>query len=671
MSVALCLALAVVLVVSAGLGDSTRRASTGPSATTGAYHAPPALSALGSRVGPSNHMVHSSLAQPRATKSPEQVNPLDYYSTEPAPMGIADYGVTSAGGTGYTYFTPAVRGVVTLDSNVEVENSSLGDLSPYFGLQLNAMLVFVAGGVQYVYWTQDVLLYNSSSDDIAEFIDNVWNESASGAEMYNSTISGNGTVNTGAHGDWYADDSLDTQPGGEDVSWSEGGTVTLEMDAFETSGGQPGVAFVYADGGGEYAYDVVDFPWAANPSTFYGFVVTGTETNPLNIPYDLELIFGGPGGGSQTYDAESNTKLQLLAWNGNNFESPLNAFDFGAETAEGSEDVEDVLEYNTVSGNLSAHLLAGSDSYATLRQLYSSADVGVLNFTGGSGTGALVVNGTPTPFEGGGATVTLYPGQYFVNVSEGGTTTYLGHCTLKAGGELNVTPSSPCSGGTTSAPPSSTSNPLSGSIAGIPILLLLVALVVLVAVVVVVAVVARRRSGRPATPPAYGPAGAAPPGYAPYSASSPPPGYAPGPTAPASPAPSAAPAYAPVAAAPAPARPAAGPATPPPGFRPCPRCGTMMPVQAAQCPRCGLYFGPPPAAYSPPPAYAPVPPPRPIAPAPAPAPAPSPAPTVSPAPAAASPTSAARFCPNCGSAAAPDAAFCHKCGFDFSRVRMG
>ncbi len=621
-------------------------------------------------------MVHSSIAGARATSSPEQVDPFDYYSTEPAPMGIADYGVTSAGGTGYTYFTPAVRGVVTLDSDVEVENSTLGGLSPYFGIQLNAMLVFVASGVQYVYWSQDVVLYNTSSDQIAWFVDNVWNESASGSTMYNSTISGNGTVNTGAHGDWYADDSLDTQPGGQGTTWSAGGSIILEMDAFETSGGQPGVAFLYADGGGEYAYDVVDFPWAANPSSFYGFVVTGTEANPVGSPYDLELTFGGPGGGSQTYDEESNTKLQLLAWNGNNFESPLNAFDFGAETAEGSENVEAVLEYNSVSGNLSSHLIAGSNSYATLRQLYDSSAVGVLNFSGGSGSGTLLVNGTPTPFEGGSAVLTLYPGQYFVNVTEGSTTTYLGHCTLKAGFQLNITPSSPCSGGTASAPPSSTSNPLLGSIAGIPIYVILVLLVVVVAIVVAVAIASRRRSQRPAPPAAYAPAGgAAPPGYAPYYPSSGPPAYGPAGAAP----PAAAPASPPSYPGPAPGTPpgTAARTAAPQGMRPCPRCGTMLPANFAQCPRCGLYFGPAPPAYAPPATYAPTSPPRPVAPPPAPAPAPvvAPAaavPVAAPTPATApGPTAAARFCPNCGAPAAPDAAFCHKCGFDFSRVRMG
>lgn len=636
-----------------------------PASAGGGHPLAPGLAHLGDRVGPATTTIGAQPTTAFAATSGYDTDPYDYYSAEPAPMGVADYGVTSAGAGGYTYFAPAVQGVITLSSNVAVENASLGAGSPYLGFQLNAMMVFSIGsGPSFTYWVQDVVLYNTSDDVIDEFIDNVWNESGTGDQMYNSTISGNGTVLSGSGGDWYAAGSNESQPGGVGQSWAAPNAIVLEMDAFETDDGQPGVAFLYGDGYGEYAYDVAYFPWATQLNDFYGFVVTGTEANPIGSPYDLELTMGGPGGGSQTYQEAGNVKLQLLAWNGYNFQTPANAFDFGSETAEGSENVQGVGEYNLVSGNLTSHLIAGSGSYATLHQLWAGSSVGVLNFSGSTQDGTLFVNGTPTPFEGGTAVLTLEPGQYFINVSlAGGTPSYLGRCILGAGETLNISLADTCSGGTGGPSGSTGTNPLLGSIAGLPVYVLLILVVVVVAIVVAVAV-ARRRPARPSGPPTgypvagYGPSAPAPGASAPWTGAtgSPPPAYVPAPT------------YA--AAPPAAMAPPPRPTAPPPAgpVRPCPRCGTVIPYSSLQCPRCGLYFAPAAAGYAAPgPAPSPAPPAvRPYSP-PAAAPPAAPAPPVTaPAPA----TPAARFCPNCGTPAAADAAFCHKCGFDFSRVNL-
>lgn len=597
-----------------------------PSASTRQGVPPPSAgSVLSARGGPGGSGVPDPLLQGRvwtdlapwpATSTPEQsaIDPYDFYRAEPAPMGIADYGVTAAGSGAYAYSTYAVRGVVTLLENPVVSNTSLGGLSPYFGIQLNVMMVFDdSSDAQFVYWCQDVVLYDTSTDQVALFIDNIWNNSASGAEMYNSTVSGNGVVSSGPGGSWYNDASSSSTPGGYNTTVASPDSITLEMDVLETTTGALAVAFSYDDGFGLQTYDEVAFPWATQLSAVYGFVVSGSSPDPIGEPYDLELTFGGPGNSSQTTDVASDFKLQLLYFNGNNFQSPEDAFDFGSETAEGSRNVEAATFYNPLSGNLTAHLLAGTNSYSVLSQLYSASQVAVLNFTDGSVNGTLSVNGVPTPFYSGGATLVLAAGTYDVNLTTNGQTTSLGRCTLKAGVALAVSPTSACPG----LAASSSTNFLSSTVVGIPVFLLLI---LLIAVIIAVALIAVR-SGRPARA-----AGAAPPpGYPPAGYPIPPPGVTPsGP-------------------------PAAW--TAPSGYEPPPsQAGAMTPAPMTY---------PPPATYAPPPPPPPTASPPPVAPV---APPPPPPRLATPLP--------ARYCPRCGTAALPTSPQCPRCGFDMSRVDL-
>lgn len=380
------------------------------------------------------------------------IDPFDYYSSEPAPMGIADYGVTSAGEGAYSYTTSAVRGMVTFLENPVVENSTLGDASPWFGIQLNVMMVFEdSGGTQYTYWVQDVAIYNTSTDQMLGFEDNIWNDSSAGAQMLSSSVSGNGTVSSSSEGGYYSAYSTDTEPGGENTAITAPEAFTLEMDAFETDEGAPGVAFLYSDGFGPIAYDVVDFPWATDAAVDYGFVVYGGGTTALGEPYDLELDFGGPGGGSHTQDVLSDFLFTLWYFNGYNFQIPQNTFNFGSETAEGSSNVFDSGVYVRQDGNLSGLLVNGTSSDSLLGQLYNYTILSDLVFTDGTQNGSLSINGIPTLFYGGEANLTLYPGSYYVNVTIDGTTTDLGVCELTAEHVSQVSLSSTCSGG--SPPP--------------------------------------------------------------------------------------------------------------------------------------------------------------------------------------------------------------------------
>src|SRR5262249_50907324 len=80
---------------------------------------------------------------PSAEESPRPaavINPLAGYSSEPAPMGIADFGVTGkgSGAHGYWYNTPVFQGTADVRSiNLAISGSS----SKVAAFELNAMLL--------------------------------------------------------------------------------------------------------------------------------------------------------------------------------------------------------------------------------------------------------------------------------------------------------------------------------------------------------------------------------------------------------------------------------------------------------------------------------------------------------------------------------------------------
>ncbi|HEV2137557.1 MAG TPA: thermopsin family protease [Nitrososphaerales archaeon] len=136
--------------------------------------------------GPSQAWVPSSMKVTPFVSS-QAIDVFRAYSTEPAPMGIADYGVGLAGP--YQYSTNAFLGSVYIGS-LQTRNAT-GD--PSMGLQLNIVLSFTDGNVQYAYWVQDIAQIDTSTNQIF-FIDNIWNFTSHSANMIASAVSGNGQV---------------------------------------------------------------------------------------------------------------------------------------------------------------------------------------------------------------------------------------------------------------------------------------------------------------------------------------------------------------------------------------------------------------------------------------------------------------------------------------------
>ncbi len=352
------------------------------------------------------------------------------YTSEPAPMGIADYGI---GPNGIPYETnrTSYTGTVNI-SSISTFNSSWPQDS--MGFQLNLNLVFIDSGNQYVFWVQDVALLNTTSHEI-QFLDNIWNSSQLQSGMLNSSVSGNGSVGeSGGIGFYYYVPGSDP---GNLVDLGYPTEVTLRMNTSLDSSGSPQVNFSYNDGYGWVTYDKAVFTFADNVRNIPEFQVSGFSYKPDNLPMDAEFIMGGPGGGSDTADMASNISMTLDYWNGYNYQAVSNAYDFGSNTAEGISNVSITAMSASESGipGISAESGPG-----VLEMAYNTSTMGFLNLSSPNlPSGQLYIDTASVHYENGGANVTLKSGTYDVHLVTGARNINFGTVTLLPDSTTRIT----------------------------------------------------------------------------------------------------------------------------------------------------------------------------------------------------------------------------------------
>ena len=294
------------------------------------------------------------------------VNPEELYTKEPAPMGIADFGI-GPNGVPYSYNTTSFDGTVSVNQ-LQTFNQSLvsNGLAHYMTFQLNLNLMFKDAGTLYVYWVQDVAVLNTSSNKIC-FIDNVWNMSSKNAKMSNTTISGNGKVsNSGFY--YYQTKKLYTI--------TPPTSFNMEINATILPNGLPSVTFMYNVGSAWITYDTPYFTFAHSLDGKPVFEVNGYNYEPNGYTfYDAELIMGGPGNGSQTSATLSDVNLELQYWNGHNYQFISNAYNFGSNTAEGICNIQGSEFSSANNGTIGSTMTNGS---GTLHQIYNSANLSFL-----------------------------------------------------------------------------------------------------------------------------------------------------------------------------------------------------------------------------------------------------------------------------------------------------
>ncbi|MCL4341190.1 MAG: thermopsin [Candidatus Thermoplasmatota archaeon] len=359
----------------------------------------------------------------------ESINPY-VYAGEPAPMGIASYGLGPEN-SAFILNSSSYIGIINI-SSIDVYNSSWPGKDMTFQLNLN--LVFTYNGQDYVYWVQDVAYLSTSSREI-EFLDNVWNSSSYTAQMYSSSITGNGTVATSGGIGYYYDEPQSIP--GNLVVLSYPSEVILRINASTTSTGIPEVNFSYQDGYGWVTYDNVLFPFATIGYGSEHFMVNGYQPKPDGLPMDAELILGGPGGGSDTNDNQSALSLMLQYWNGNNYQSVFDAFNFGSNTAEGISNAT-VTPLDSYSlGVPGSEVTSGP---GTLSMIYNTSEVGFVSILApGYQSGSINVNDASIGYTGGRANITLAAGRYNLTLVSGGSTFHFHNVSVSPGNSTFLT----------------------------------------------------------------------------------------------------------------------------------------------------------------------------------------------------------------------------------------
>jgi hypothetical protein len=380
-----------VLVGPASTLTATPGPSTGPD--------PMAVNAPRTADDPSPHTVHDLRPHPAI------IDPLSYYTREPAPMGISDFGVTGtgAGASAYAYSSPSFQGQATVRSlSVSISGSS----SKVTAFELNAVIVLQRDGTNYTYWIQNGLHVDAGSDEFTIGGAYVWNFSSPTATLGPGDVQG-AAGSTGGEPYYYI-------PGCGPSYAGQCSTLSLPATLAgrilsATSAGIPYVAYEYDLGAGWVTYDNVSFPHMANASD-PGFRVDGFSPTPRSTGafYNAEWVWVGAGGGALSTDKESDIDLSLDRWNGHNYQAIPTAWDFGSNTGETSTNVTESV--TTAHAAPAAHLASGP---GTLGVLYNQTQVGFLNLTVPVSVPAtVVVDGNTVPFQGGWANLTLPTGSH-------------------------------------------------------------------------------------------------------------------------------------------------------------------------------------------------------------------------------------------------------------------
>lgn len=288
------------------------------------------------------------------------VSPL--YTNNPAPMGVGSWGITNTSGnlTGFVLNTSSFEGTATLNNLTTLDLTNDGP--DQYTMQLNTILrnVTLFGNSSFVFWTQNVVLYTAHNHTLS-FEDNLWNFSSSKFNLTpNSLYSYNGTIVPYSY--YYAV--------GPALNVSYPFTVHLFLNS-STYNNRNAVYYNYSviSSNGNYggSYDRIVFNSTYGmPSTFVTpsayYQINGFQYTPNGfLPYDAEMMIGGPGGGSQTNVLSINGTMTLdylpQGSTSNGYVSVPSAYDFGSDTGETSSGIAEWWSGNTVHLNTGPSLL--------------------------------------------------------------------------------------------------------------------------------------------------------------------------------------------------------------------------------------------------------------------------------------------------------------------------
>ncbi len=341
------------------------------------------------------------------------------YATSPAPMGLADLGISAKGA--YVYNTTSFEANLFLTnfSAFSPGYAAFGEAPNWttFVLDTVATNISFPGSTTGTFWAQNAVHFNGTE---LQFEDNVWNFSGVNGTLNKGTLlSYGGTL---VPGDFYFDfgRTIDIRP-------------QFDLRLFNnvsTYAGHPALYFNFSleNGTGVVAagsYDRVVFNGTASIAQPPQFQVSGLALNPYGLLNDAEFVLGGDGGGSNANILRLNATETLDAWNATAgaYASVRSAYDFGTDTAETSIGDAEYYSGTTAYLNQGPSFLYGlwntsNESFAphaasgdTRVQVTVDPDYGFLFATNESSLGGTLAaaNFSYAPTNGTGVLVTYLP----------------------------------------------------------------------------------------------------------------------------------------------------------------------------------------------------------------------------------------------------------------------
>ncbi|WMT50836.1 MAG: thermopsin family protease [Ferroplasma sp.] len=262
------------------------------------------------------------------------------YLSAPAPMGIGFYGTQNVSGhlVGYNLTTPSVMASININNMSDFYLLNDGPTSETF--QLNSVLTNVTlfGNSTYTFWTQNVAFYSERTQTI-EFLTNIWNFSSPAVEISSNVFHSYGGI-LDAPTFYYAI--------GPTIHVTTPFTLNLYLNSTVVDR-DSAVFFNYSIASdnhiqsGSYDYAIFNSTYG-QPANYTApaptYLASGTHVTPTGfIPFDFEIMVGGPGGGSTTSIYDVNATMNLKYQDGNRYVNVPSAYDVGSETGETSEGV--------------------------------------------------------------------------------------------------------------------------------------------------------------------------------------------------------------------------------------------------------------------------------------------------------------------------------------------
>ncbi len=321
------------------------------------------LAREGPTLTPLTSLPNLALLTDPATATNGSVHP--FYVAQPAPLGLADYGL---GVHTYSYNTSHILGEVTFltPPNVtdpasagltEVSGQHLGEVGSLneFGIQLNTVAtnISIPGSDRGFFWTQNVLNFNDTG---IHFVSDTFNLTSATKDPFYIAP---GTIYSACNNDSAGVDTILDVYGG--VLQCVGGTIPVRPASYPVTIQLYNNATTNAEKRSvvSYGYRIIEagtgqvFTGVSDQVVFNsthrahpnppGFSIDGFAPSPTGLFRDAEIVLVGDIGGDNSVFRAINGTLQLEYSNATagGFRSVPSAYNFGGDTGETSTGIAD------------------------------------------------------------------------------------------------------------------------------------------------------------------------------------------------------------------------------------------------------------------------------------------------------------------------------------------